>query len=70
MAQQERITLADLASEALQRHLARRILERFKREGSNRRRGMTDDEVDNFVERSIHEHRDEERDSQNKEHGR
>ena len=70
MAQQDHISLDQLAAEALQRDLARRVLERFKREGDLRRRGMTDEEVENTVERAVHEYRQETRERQNNQRGR
>ena len=69
-AQQDHVSLDEFAAEAFQRQLARRMLERFKREGELRRRGMTDEEVENTVEQAVHEHRQEERERQNKERGR
>jgi ribosomal protein L13E len=57
VAQQDHISLDELAAEALQRHLARRILERFKREVDMRRRDMTDEEVENTVAQAVQEYR-------------
>lgn len=70
VAEQEHISLDELATEALQRHVARRTLERFKREGDFRRRGMTDEQVENTVEQAVHEYRQEEQERRNKERGR
>jgi hypothetical protein len=50
-------TLDELATEALERELARRSFEKIKREAESRRRGMTDDEVEATVETAITEYR-------------
>jgi len=46
-------TIDEIGVEALQRHLARRALERFKREGEGRRKGNSDEEVEAIIERAI-----------------
>jgi hypothetical protein len=68
-AQANHITLDELATEALQQHLARHTLQRFRREAESRRGGMSDEEVERYVDKVIHEHRQEERDRQNSERG-
>lgn len=70
VAQQDQISLDQFATEALQRHLARRMLARFKREGEVRRRGITEEEVENTVEQAIQQYREEEQERQSKERGR
>jgi hypothetical protein len=57
VAEAEGKTVDELATEALQRELARRSFEKIKREAEARRGGMTDDEVDSTVERAITEYR-------------
>ena len=57
VAQAEGKTVDELATEALQRELARRSFEGIKREAESHRRGMTDEEVDQTVERAITEYR-------------
>ena len=64
------LTLDEFATEALQQHLARQTLQRFGRAAQSRRGGMTDDEVESYVNDVIHEHRQEERDRQSPERGR
>ena len=68
-AQQEHISLDELAVEALRRHIARRSLERFRREGEVRRQGMTDEQAETFVEQEIHKYRQEQQELQSKERG-
>jgi hypothetical protein len=53
----EGMTVDELATEALQRELARRSFDKTKREAESRRHDMTDDEVDSTVERAITEYR-------------
>jgi Ribbon-helix-helix protein, copG family/Protein of unknown function (DUF2800) len=48
-------TVDELAEDALRRHIDRQTLERFKREANQRRRGMTDAQVDEIVDRAIRE---------------
>ena len=69
-AQQEQISLDELAVAALQRHIARRSLERFRREGEMRRRGMTEEQAESFVDQTIHEYRQEQQEQQSQERGR
>jgi hypothetical protein len=57
VAQAEGKTVDQLATEALQRELARRSFDKIKRDAEARRRGMTDDEVEFTVERAITEYR-------------
>ena len=57
VARAEGKTLDELATEALQRDLARRSLERFSRQGKLRRRDMTDEDVEALVEKAVHETR-------------
>lgn len=57
VAQREQISLDDLAAEALQEHIARRTLERFRHEGETRRRGLSDQQVESIVDQAIHEYR-------------
>lgn len=59
IAQQEQISLDELAAEALQGHIARRTLDRFRRDGETRRRGLSDEQVESIVDRAIHDHRQE-----------
>ena len=51
----------DLAAEAIDRLLAERSLARFTREGDRRRRGMSDDQVNDLVNQAIRETRKEAR---------
>lgn len=46
-------TVDEVASEVLQRHLTYRALDRFKREAELRRRGRSDDQIEQLVERAI-----------------
>lgn len=57
VAQAEGTTVDELATEALQRELARRSFDKIKREAESRRHGLTDDEVDQRVETAITEYR-------------
>jgi hypothetical protein len=56
-AEQSGQSLNELTTEALERELARRSFQRLKRSTEIRRRGMSDAEVDEKVERSIQEYR-------------
>jgi predicted transcriptional regulator len=56
-ARSEGKTVDDLAVEAMQKHLARRFLERMKREAEVRRGNMTDEAVEEVVDRAIHDYR-------------
>ena len=47
------MSVDELASEALQRELGRLSLERFKRQGDSRRRGMSDEEVERTVVEAV-----------------
>ena len=60
-AEAEGKTVDELAGEAVQRHLARRWLERTGREAQVRRGNMTDEQVEAVVERAIQESRAEQR---------
>jgi hypothetical protein len=57
VAQAEGKTVDELATEALQKELARRSFDRITREAEARRRGMTDEQVEETVERAITEYR-------------
>jgi hypothetical protein len=57
VAQAEGMTVDELATEAIQRELARRLFEKIKREAESRRGGMTNDEVERIGERAITEYR-------------
>ena len=50
-------TVDELATDALKRELARRALEKFRRDAEPRRHGMTDAEVATTVEEAVHESR-------------
>ena len=50
-------TVDELATDALKRELARRALEKFRRDAEPRRRGMTDGDVAATVEEAVHEGR-------------
>ncbi|MBI4484473.1 MAG: hypothetical protein HY655_00540 [Acidobacteria bacterium] len=60
-AQGEGKTVDEVATEAVKRELARRWLERTRREAETRRGGMTDEEVEATVETAIREWRGEQR---------
>jgi predicted CopG family antitoxin len=53
----EGTTVEQLATKALERDLARRWLEQVGREGDLRRGNMTDDEVEDVVERAVQDTR-------------
>jgi hypothetical protein len=53
----EGTTVEELATNALERDLARRWLERVGRERQIRRATKTDDQIDAFVERAVQESR-------------
>lgn len=53
----EGTTVEQLATQALERDLARRWLDRVAREGDLRRGNMTDAEVEALVERAVQESR-------------
>jgi hypothetical protein len=55
VARAEGKTVDELATEALERDLARRSLERFSREGEQRRRGMSNDQVEAAVQKAVHD---------------
>jgi hypothetical protein len=57
VAQAEGTTVDELASQALQRELGRRSLERFKRQGDQRRGAMTDEQVEQTVENAVQDAR-------------
>ena len=48
-------TVDQFTAEVLQRHFARRSLERFKRDGDIRRRGMSEEQVQRVVDQAITE---------------
>lgn len=56
-AEQSGQSLNELTTEALERELARRSFQRLTRSTEIRRRGMSDADVDEKVERSIQEYR-------------
>lgn len=60
-AEAEGKTVDELAADALQGHLARRALERFKRDAEVRRGGKMDEEIEALVEKAIKESRNENR---------
>ena len=57
IARSEGKTVDELTTEAVKRDIARRWLEKNKREAALRRGNMTDDEVDSVVEKAITEYR-------------
>ena len=61
IAQAEGKTVDELVNEATKRDLARRFLERNRRDGELRRGNMTDDEVNEAVDMAVHEWRAEQR---------
>jgi len=50
-------TVDELATDALKRELARRALDKFRRDAEPRRHGMTDAEVAATVEEAVHQSR-------------
>jgi hypothetical protein len=54
-------TADDLTAEAVRREVARRTLERLKTEANERRGNMTDEQVQEYVDKVIHEYRAENR---------
>jgi hypothetical protein len=54
-------TADELTAELVKREFARRSLERLKSEATARRGNMTDDQVEEYVDRVIHEYRAENR---------
>jgi hypothetical protein len=60
-AQAEGKTVDELAKEAIERHLAQRTLERFKRDAQIRRGNKTDEEVEAIVDKAIREFRNKNR---------
>ncbi len=60
-AQAEGTTADDFVAEATERLLQDRFWERNKREAAKRRGNMTDTQVQEYVDRVIHEHRAETR---------
>lgn len=61
IARSEGKTVDELTTEAVKRDVARRWLERNKREAQVRRGNMTDEEVEAIVEKAIQESRAEQR---------
>ena len=53
VAQDKRVSVDELASEALQRERGRLSLERFGHLGDSRRRGMSDEQVERTVEEAV-----------------
>ena len=60
-AEQSGQSLGELTAEALERELARRSFQRLRRSSEIRRRGMSEADVDERVERSIQEYRTDQR---------
>jgi hypothetical protein len=60
-AEQSGQSLNELTTEALERELARRSFQRLKRSTEIRRRGMSEADVEERVERSIQEYRSDQR---------
>lgn len=60
-AEAEGKTADDLANEAARRYMARRWLDRTRRDAEARRGNMTDDEVEAVVEKAVQESRAEQR---------
>ena len=60
-AQGEGKTVDEVATEAVKRELARRWLDRTRRDAEIRRGSMTDEEVDAAVDRAVQEWRGEQR---------
>jgi hypothetical protein len=64
LAQSQGRTADDLAADALKRYLAREWVNKLSREGEENRRGLglkTDQDVEDYVNRVIAEHRNESR---------
>lgn len=61
IARAEGKTIDELTTEAVKRDVARRWLEKTKREAAIRRGNMTDDEVNDIVETAIQQSRAEQR---------
>ena len=61
VAEAEGVTVDELATEALKRALARRLFDKFQGQAEVRRRGMTDDQVEETVDQAIQESRAEQR---------
>ena len=60
-AQAEGISVNELAADALRRDLARRFLEKTRREGQVRRGNMSDEEVELSVDTAVHSWRRDQR---------
>jgi len=60
-AEQSGQTFGQLTTQAIERELARRFLERTRREGLKRRGNMSDEEVDDAVDTAVHSWRSEHR---------
>ena len=56
-AEQSGVTLEELATQALERELARRSFVRLRRAAEARRGGMTEEQITKVVEDAIHEYR-------------
>lgn len=61
IAAKEGKTADELTAEAMKREVARRTLERLKTEATARRGNMTDEQVEEYVDKVIHEYRAENR---------
>lgn len=57
VAEAEGKTIDELATEALQRDLARRTFDRIKSEAEVRRRGLSDEDIETVVQNAIQESR-------------
>ncbi|MGH9161239.1 MAG: hypothetical protein ACRD2X_14805 [Vicinamibacteraceae bacterium] len=55
------MTPDEFASEAVRREIARRGLAQIRSEGEARRRGITDEQVDETVNQAVHDWRSEQR---------
>ena len=60
-AETEGTSVDELTREALQQHLARRAFERLSRRADQSRGNLTDEQVEEHVNRAIQEHRNETR---------
>jgi predicted transcriptional regulator len=57
----ENKTADEVAAEAVKQHLSRRFFERIRREAALRRGDMTDEQIEDYVDRVIHDFRRENR---------
>lgn len=61
IAQQEGKTLDDFTAEAVEKLVKDRNWERMKREANQRRGNMTDEQVQEYVDKVLHDYRNEQR---------